>query len=242
MPKYFFDPNQLQGDTITLDCDTAHHLIHVLRVAPGELIVLCDGAETDYFAKIELVNSKKTFVVCKITEHVPCLTEPETRVTLYQGLPKGDKLDIIIQKCVELGIAGIVPVETARSVVRIKKEAKKTVRHQRIAMSAASQSMRGIIPTVGNAVTLKDALLHQNSAHLTLVAYEEETRSLKSALKEHASPSHINIWVGPEGGFEKEEIVALTSQGAIPVSLGKRILRTETAAISMLAQVLCLVE
>ena len=149
-------------------------------------------------------------------------------------------MDIIIQKCVELGVLSIVPVITARSVVRKKETEKKASRYQRIAESAAGQSMRGIIPKINEAILFKDALKRLNKSYLTLIAYEEEkNRSLKSTLTQNRS---INIWIGPEGGFTCDEIFTLTSQGAITITLGKRILRTETAAISMLAQVLCLTE
>jgi len=241
MPKYFFTHDQMHGTKITLDGETAHHLLHVLRMNPGEKMMLCDGAETDYLVTIEEANPKRLQVICRIESTAPSLSEPLVNVTLYQGLPKADKLELIIQKCVELGVSEIIPVITSRSVVRTKSD-KKNVRYQRIAESAAGQSMRGIIPRVSEAIAFDDAVKRLAPSDLTLVAYEaEQTRTLKAVLSQNQSRD-INIWIGPEGGFTNDEIAALRSQGATVITLGKRILRTETAAISMLAQVLCLAE
>ena len=242
MPKYFFKPQQLHGNTVQLYEETAHHLLHVLRAREGEMIMLCDGAGTDYHATIEQINAKKLLLECKITRQSPSLTEPPTKITLYQGLPKGDKLETIIQKCVELGVYEIIPVVTSRSVARAKNDTKKTIRYQRIAESAAGQSMRGIIPKINEPLNLTAAAQQLENAHFSLVAYEEEKEySLKSALSQHLN-KNINLWIGPEGGFTKEEIDTLTALGAVTVTLGPRILRTETAAIAILAQVLCLIE
>jgi len=237
MPKYFFKPEQLQGERVVLDGETAHHLQHVLRMDIGEQLNLCNGAEVDYIAEIETLT--KTHVTCKILATFPALTEPCIKVTLYQGLPKGDKLELIIQKCVELGVTAIIPVITSRSVVR-KSDVKKNARYQRIAESASCQSMRGIIPSVETAIHFSEAVMQVNSS--TLVAYEEEKRrTLKKGLQQ-LPQTCVNIWVGPEGGFSEGEIYELASQGATTVTLGPRILRTETAAISMLAQIMCLSE
>jgi len=235
MPKYFFAPNQLQNGTITLTDETAHHLLHVLRLGIGDSIILCDGENTDYNTTI--VATQKNAITCMAKTPRYSGTEPRTHITLFQSLPKGDKMDLIIQKCVELGVSEIVPVVTTRSVARTKDT--KTIRYQRIAEAAAGQSMRGIIPTVKKTTTFTQAIkLISNSP--TFVAYEEEkTLALKYALQ---PAKHINIWVGPEGGFTTEEIATLKNTGAITVTLGSRILRTETAAIATVAQILCLLE
>jgi len=241
MPKYFFTPDQKTNDLITLSGETAHHLLHVLRMSPGEKVILCDGAETDYMTVIEETNPKKPLIICRTESSTPSLSEPLTKIVLYQGLPKADKLEFIIQKCVELGVNEIIPVATSRSVVRIKGD-KKTARYQRIAESAAGQSMRGIIPKVSDAIFFEGAVKRLDKTHLTLVAYEtEKTCTLKEVLSQ-SSNKHINIWIGPEGGFTEEEISTLTEHGAIPITLGERILRTETAAIATVAQILCLTE
>jgi len=243
MPKYFFSSDQLQGDKIVLQGDTAHHLLHVLRVGIGDKATLCDSANTDYRGTVEAIStkSKTPTVTFNIEESTPCNTEPHTKVTLYQSLPKGDKLDIIIQKCVELGVFAIIPVMTTRSVARLKDAQRKISRYGRIAESAAGQSMRGIIPTVHTAISFARAVEEMDTSALTLVAYEEEKmQSLKNAVS--SSPSTINLWIGPEGGFTTEEIATLQKNQAISMTLGKRILRTETAAIAALAQILCLLE
>jgi len=237
MPKYFFAPEQLQGDKIILTGETAHHLQHVLRMNIGNQLTLCNGAEVDYISKIESLT--KTQVTCKIIASLPTVTEPLVKVKLYQALPKGDKLELIIQKCVEIGIAAIVPVITSRSVVR-KIDAKKLVRYRRIAEAAASQSMRGVIPSIETAVDFNDAI--EQMCGTTIVAYEEETQCTLKREVQQLPQTCINIWVGPEGGFSKEEISALIGRGATTVTLGPRVLRTETAAISMLAQIICLAE
>ena len=231
MPKYFFDPAQRVGDRITIEGTTAHHLLHVLRMGIGDSATLCDGAATDYAATIETV--KKSQVTFALGNPQPCITEPQVQIVLYQSLPKGDKLEIIIQKCVELGVHKIVPVMTAHCVARIKDTAKKSARYQAIAESAAGQSMRGTVPRVCEAVTFEDAVSQVGKGGLTLVAHEQEQNNMLTAA---LSPAKIiNIWIGPEGGFAQEEIAALQNHGAITVSLGPRILRTETAAIAAVA-------
>jgi len=234
MPKYFFAPEDKQGNEIFLQGETAHHLLHVLRHKIGDKIILCDGANTDYTTSITQISKKPT-ITCLIEETRTCQTEPAVQITLFQGLPKGDKLELIIQKCVELGVTEVIPVLTSRSITKIK-DAKKTERYQRIAESAAGQSMRGIIPTVHPTITFAEAVKQING--LTVVAYEnEKTQTLKQTI----TPSpNINIWIGPEGGFSQEEIDTLIKQGAAPVTLGARILRTETAAIATVAQVILL--
>jgi len=244
MSKYFFESEQLRNGKITLQGDTAHHLLHVLRIAVGDEIILCNGANVDYYTVVtELPKSKLPTVKLEMRAAARSRTESHTEVTLYQSLPKGDKLDTIIQKCVELGVFEIVPVETERSVVRIKDAQKKSSRYQRIAESAAGQSMRGIIPTVRTAVSFAEAVAELDTNALTLVAHEQEkTRILKEAIMPRRRPETINLWIGPEGGFTPEEIAALQEAQAVTVSLGTRTLRTETAAIAMLAQVMYEVE
>jgi len=237
MPKYFFEQSKplTIGDEIILEGDTAFHLTNVLRVRQGEKLILCNGDNTDYATAITSVAKN---IFCIVENILPCTTEPKHRVTLYQAMPKGDKMDLIIQKAVELGVHEICPVITSRSLIKIKDGEKKAERYNRIAESAAGQSMRGIIPKVHKPINLKDAAAN----NLTFVAYEEEQAfSLKTALQSFDS-YEISIWIGPEGGFTPEEILSLQKQGAAPVSLGKRILRTETAAIAAIAQILCFLE
>lgn len=223
------------GDTIAVEGTTAHHILHVLRMSVGDNVIFCDGAGTDYSATIESVNPKKAHVTFNLSSPKKCLTEPPVRIVLYQALIKGDKMEFIIQKCVELGVHEIVPVMTNHCVVRIKDAAKKAARYQQIAESAAGQSMRGIVPRVSPAIEFENALAQMNSDGQTLVAHEREQKlALVSAL---TSADAINIWIGPEGGFTAQEIAALKDRGAIAISLGPRILRAETAAIATVATV-----
>jgi len=259
MPKYFFTPDQMcngsQGMQIIVSGETAHHMRNVLRMQAGDKVTLCDGNGTDYIAllvgfdkggKSQLVNpkdrrNKNPDAIFRIMESYPCETEPRTKVTLYQGMPKGDKMELIIQKCVELGITKIVPVITSCTVARAKDCEKKTSRYLRVAESAAGQSMRGIIPTVCETLSFENAL-EICAEGLMLVAYEEEKIAALKSVLEANNTGAVNIWIGPEGGFTTEEVEALKSRGAISVSLGARILRTETAAIATVAQVICLLE
>jgi len=237
MPKYFFKPDKPLsiGSEIVLEGDTAFHLVNVLRIKTGDELTLCDGSNTDYIVVVSLF-SKKTKVSAVVKNITPCATEPSIKISLYQSLPKGDKLDLIIQKTVELGVTEIIPVVTSRSLVKPKNN--KTERYQRIAESAAGQSMRGIVPKVHEPISFNDVPVGET----TFVAYEgEKILSFKTALLK-ANSNKINIWIGPEGGFAPEEIAALTEKGAIPISLGARILRTETAAIATIAQMICLLE
>ena len=245
MPKFFFPLEAMEGSRIHISGETAHHLLHVLRMKPGDEVVLCDGLGTDYHGA--LAETTPT-VIFDIRETSTCDTEPSVNITLFQSLPKGDKMDFIIQKCVELGVSSIQPVHTERCVARIKdKDApKKIARFQKIAESAAGQSMRGIIPVVHPPLSFKAAIDSISNAttkqdSLTLVAYEKEHfLALKSAVVNN--PININLWIGSEGGFSDNEITALCNIGATPITLGRRILRTETAAIATIAQIICLCE
>jgi len=245
MPKYFFNPTQMQNGQITINGETAHHLIHVLRMTEGESLTMCDGANTDYTCTINSIikKGKEPSITLDAKTASFCEAELPTCIILYQALPKGDKLDLIIQKCVELGAAEIVPVITSRSVAKLKDATRKSERYQRISESAAGQSMRGIVPKIHTAMPFVDAVKQLRENETTLVAYEEErTQTLQASLENIKTQKRINIWIGPEGGFAKDEIETLIARGATPVTLGKRILRTETAAIAMMAQVTMITE
>ena len=230
MAKYFIQEGQP-----TITGETAHHLANVLRMKIGEKILLCNGASTDYLAVIDSINKHE--VAFSILDSYPSNTEPPVFITLYQGLPKSDKLETIVQKSVELGVSKIVPVMTSRSIPKIKDSIKKTARLQKIAQSAAEQSNRGIIPVVCDAISFSSADKTKN----VIVAYENENqRSFKSAIT--PGTKNLDIWIGPEGGFTQEEIATLVAQGGTTVSLGPRILRTETAAIASIAQAIYALE
>ena len=237
MGKYFFKNEERHGDCVTLTGQSAHHLINVMRVGVGCEVILCDGMNSDFMAKVVSLNDKPAAITFNLLSQQPSKTETLFPITLFQGLPKGDKMEWIIEKAVECGVAKIIPVSMARSVVKIKDSTKKAERFSRIAESAAAQSMRGIIPDVLPPQSFTSALAYADDS-FNLVAYENENNdTVKSSLKS-TSPRPTSLWIGPEGGFDNYEIQALKDIGAITISLGPRILRTETAGIVAISQII----
>jgi len=242
MGKIFFTSDEQVGQKVYITGQSAHHLLNVLRIQIGQDIVLCDGNSTDYTAKLMAIN-KPLSLVFEISNPRASETEPPIPITLYQGLPKSGKMEWIIEKCVEAGVSKIVPVYTSRSQVKVKDAAKKTERYARIAESAASQCMRGIVPNIEHPLSLADAIAVSNLRGLCIVAYEKEhLHTIKSTLSATASKP-VSLFIGPEGGFEDFEITILKEKiSAITVRLGPRILRTETAGVVALTQILTLWE
>ena len=233
MSRFFVAP--FDGDTAVLTGQEAHHVARVLRMRIGDELTLCDGAGTDYVCRITAIDNGE--VQANVLYRAPTASEPTTSVTLYQGLPKSEKMDLIVQKCVEIGITRIVPVATARSIVKLNatEGAKKQARWQKIAASAAEQSGRGIVPEVTEPVSFKQ-LLSRISAENTVVFYEGGGESLATLVNEDTR--QVSLVVGPEGGFEVDEIEQLKAEGACVATLGKRILRCETAPLVALSVVM----
>ncbi len=224
MARFFITPADIAGDAVHITGEDAKHIARVLRMREGDTFTACDGSLGEYLC--EITKMDKLSVQAKILEKKESEAEPAVSVTLYQGVPKGAKLDYIVQKCVEIGVCRIVPVRSARTVREgeVKKE-----RLSRIAMEAAKQSGRGIIPIVEEAVPFSDALERASEADLAIFPYEcERETTLKAALA-GKKPVTVSVMIGPEGGFEPEEVEAARKKGFLIVSLGKRILRTETA-------------
>ncbi len=238
MHRFFIAPEQISGQNAYIEGEDVKHITRVLRLQAGDQIVVCDGCSHEYTATIESANPNR--VELRLNEKTQSLTEPAHRVTLYQSLPKTGKMETIIQKCTELGIAAIAPVVSERCVVRPEKDwENKRQRYQRVAYEAAKQSKRGVIPKVLPLQPLADCDFSQYD--LVLFAYEEEREHmLKQALRDaHVEAAeNIAMIIGPEGGFEESECAYLCAKGAVRVSLGSRILRTETAGMAMLAMVL----
>ncbi len=236
MHRFFVLPEQINNGCITITGDDLWHLSKVLRLREGDAIIVCDSNGTDYECKISKIS--KTEAIAQITQSYPNNTEPPINVTIYQGLPKSDKMDYIVQKCVELGAIKIVPVITKRAVAVPRDDGKKIARWQKIASEAAKQCGRGVLPTICECVKFEQAL--KEIAHddaLNLIPYENEKCSkLRDALKN--SKTNINIFIGPEGGFDESEIELAMSKNIKPVTLGPRILRTETAPLAVLASVM----
>lgn len=237
MRRFFCD--SITTDSAAITGDDAHHISRVLRMKAGDALSLCDGAGNEYDALVAAVSPE--VVVCTVSNPHASEAESPVQVSLFQCLPKAGKMELIVQKCTELGVFSIVPVQSARCVVVPGKDYdKKRERYNRVALEAAKQSRRAMIPRVLPLTTLKK--IDVKSFDLFLVAYEDEnTVSLKQALRA-ASPKTIALLIGPEGGLEESEIAQLVQAGAKSVSLGRRILRTETAGMAMLAQTLYEVE
>ncbi len=241
MRRFFTAPEAVQGDTIVFDAELAHHMGKVLRLAPGEQVTVCTGDGMVYVAELEQFS--KDSVTARIVETLENQKETEVQIILYQGMPKGDKLELIIQKCTELGISAVIPVETGRSIVHLdsNKAAKKIERWQKIAHEASQQSKRVQVPAVGPYLSWKQCLQQlQQDDGLTIIFWEDEqTQSLKQLLKSQPQkPQKINLIVGPEGGLSEDEVNQLREIGAVSASLGKRILRTETAGLAGTAIIL----
>ena len=236
MNNFFADKSSFNNNQIELTGDNYKHISKVLRMSVNEKISVCNtDTNIRYIANIEEIDSQK--IKCQILEECPS-NEMNIKVTLFQGLPKSDKMELIIQKTVELGVNKIVPLEMKNCIVKVKDIDKKTNRWQAISESAAKQSIRNIIPKVENIKNIKNIKEELKNYDLVLVAYEkEEKNKLKNILKDYNKIENIAVIIGPEGGISEEEITMLQESKAISVSLGKRILRTETAPITILSMI-----
>jgi len=232
MPRFFINYTPAVGDAAVIEGGDARHIAGALRMTPGEVLTLCDGAGTDYTCTITAVEKER--VTLAVDAAAPTIAEPTLAVTLYMGLPKGDKMELIIQKCVELGVTAIVPVAMSRCIVKLdaKDAAKKQARWQKIADEAAGQSGRGILPTVEIPITWKQALARL-TAENTLLCYEGGGDPIGSLVS--PADTAVSLVVGPEGGFDIAEVEAVTAAGGRIATLGPRILRCETAPIAALA-------
>ena len=242
MQKFFVEENQIENDKINIIGEDVKHISSVLRMQKGEQILIGSKETLEtYLTEIEEIEKEK--VVAKIIEKLDTQTESNVEIDLYQGLPKADKMELIIQKTTEIGISKIIPVDMVRCIVKLdEKDAKKKIeRWQKVAEGAAKQSKRSKIPEMKNKIKIKDLenIISQYDAFI--VAYEEENEiTLKQELKKlrEQEKYKIGILVGPEGGITKEEIEKLTSYNAKVVTLGKRILRTETAPIVLTSNII----
>ena len=233
MSRFFVTP--FDGEITAITGSDAHHIARVLRMKVGETVTLCDSQGVDYVCEITSLNDNE--VGLRVRERLPSVTEPTVRVTLYQGLPKSEKMEWIIQKCVEIGITRIVPVAMSRCVVKLTAAdgEKKRVRWQKIAAGAAEQSGRGIIPEVTAPITFEQALKDVRNIP-TVTFYEGGGQPLSELIGEHTE--ELAIVIGPEGGFALSEIEKLQANGASIATLGKRILRCETAPMVALSVIM----
>lgn len=237
MQHFFVTTDRVEKPYIYIEGSDVNHMKNVLRMRQGERLSVSDGDNCRYLCRIEGYEEGKA--VLEILEEEKQDTELASKIYLFQGLPKGDKMELIIQKAVELGAYQVIPVAMKRCVVRLdaKKAEKKVSRWNEIAKGAAKQSGRGRIPEVGRVMGLQEALAMAEKLDVLLIPYElaegmEHTRQVIEAVRPGQS---VGILIGPEGGFDKEEVNAAAAAGAKEITLGRRILRTETAGLAVLS-------
>lgn len=237
MPKFFVD--EIAAHSVILTGETASHISRSLRMKVGEEVVLCDGKGTDYGCIIEKIT--KTEVHLSVAFKTPSETEPEIKISVYQGLPKGDKMAEVVKKCTEIGAHDFHPVIMKRSIMKVdeKSAGRKLARLRKIAAEAASQSRRGIIPEVFEFERYENALEKCKSERIILF-YENGGEKLNSVLKEFKKQNvkSIAVIIGAEGGIEESEVEFAKQKGAVVASLGKRILRTQTAPVCAVSNIL----
>lgn len=243
MHHFFVSPSQIDegNKTIIINGSDVNHIRNVLRMKVQEEMLISDGQGHDYLCRIAAFGENEV-IIADITEQTFQGTELSSNIYLFQGLPKSDKMEWIIQKAVELGVYEIIPVSTRRAVVKLdeKKAAAKVKRWNGIAESAAKQSRRGIIPQVTNVMTWKQAVEYAEALDWKLIPYENfkdmrSTRDMIEKICRDTEHGRIGIFIGPEGGFDEAEVDYAIEHGIQPISLGRRILRTETAGLMLLS-------
>lgn len=238
MYQFFVSPEQIQGTKAYITGSDFNHIKNVLRMKIGEEIALSNGVDQKEY-RVGIVAYTEDTVECELRFIKEDGMELPAEIYLFQGLPKGDKMELIIQKAVELGVYEIIPVSMNRCVVRLdeKKASSKLKRWQTIAEAAAKQSKRGIIPKIHEVLSFEQALSYADDMQVKMLPYElangmEETKQVISSIR---LGDKVAVWIGPEGGFDKQEVSKASDCGFRPISLGKRILRTETAGMTVLS-------
>ncbi len=235
MSKFFIPRENIASDKLIINGEDVNHIIKVLRYSVGDEIVCCDGMGNDYKARILSFGKE---IECQIIKKTVAETESNLHVIIIQGVPKASKMDYIIQKTTELGVCEIYPCEMSRCVAKIENN-KKIERWQKISREAAKQSGRGVIPKIHNPIKIVEAIEILKAQDIAFVPYEcEEENYLRPILKAAQNPKSVAFLIGPEGGFDKSEIGLLQEHGIPSVSLGRRILRTETAGEAVLSMVM----
>ena len=241
MYQFFVEPHQIQGNQIIIEGNDVNHIKNVLRMKPGEELAVSNGVDGKEY-RCGIVALEEERILCELRFVKEDGVELSSQVYLFQGLPKADKMEMIIQKCVELGIHAVVPVATKRCVVKLddKKAKSKISRWQGIAEAAAKQSKRRIVPEVMDVMSFKQAIQFVKDFDVKVIPYELaedmlKTREIIGALK---PGQQIAVFIGPEGGFEEAEIKEALENGVEPITLGKRILRTETAGLTVMSWIM----
>lgn len=244
MYQFFVEDAQISNGIVTIENEDVKHIKNVLRLKCGEKVRISSNSGENYFGEIDTLADR--MVLVRILEEHAADTELPNKIYLFQGLPKSDKLELIIQKAVELGVCEIIPVAMKNCVVKLdeKKASAKQTRWQEIAKSAAKQSKRSVIPTVRKPLSYREALEAAAALDVRLVPYENERgmAATKEAVEAVRPGQSIGIFIGPEGGFAEDEIALAKERGMQLVSLGRRILRTETAGLAMLSILMYYIE
>ena len=237
MYQFFVEDAQIGKEFITITGSDVNHIKNVLRMKPGEKIRVSNQQGKDYYCKI--LELGDDFVQADILDSEAAGTELGAKIFLFQALPKGDRMETVIQKAVELGVYEIIPVATKRAIVKLdaKKEKSKLARWQAISEAAAKQSKRAVIPQVHSVMSFAQALAWADTLDVRLIPYEmaEDMAKTRSLIEEIRPGQSIGIFIGPEGGFAPEEIEQAMAHATQPITLGKRILRTETAGMTVLS-------
>lgn len=243
MYQFFVEPGQIDVENrrVVIEGGDVNHIKNVLRMKAGEEIAVNNGQDGREY-RCGIVSLHEDRIICQLRFIKEDSVELPVKVYLFQGLPKGDKMELVIQKAVELGVHAVIPVAAKRCVVRLdeKKARAKVLRWQGIAQAAAKQSRRGIIPAVSEVMSFEGAVKLASSMDVKLIPYElaqdmDKTRQLIESLKPGQSAA---VFIGPEGGFEEQEVELAKEAGIVPVTLGKRILRTETAGLAVMAWIM----
>ena len=241
MYQFFVEPGQIYDKTVRITGSDVNHIKNVLRMKPGEEISVSNGEDGKEY-RCEITSFEEDSILCTLRFIKEDGVELSARVYLFQGLPKADKMELIIQKAVELGVHEIIPVATKRCVVKLeeKKAASKIARWQAIAEAAAKQSKRRIVPRIGDVMTFGEAIRMAASMDVRLIPYElaEGMAKTKELVEGIVPGQDVAVFIGPEGGFDEGEIAKALENGVEPITLGRRILRTETAGFTILSWIM----